>query len=204
MEIINKYNDFVIKSFTRFFTYICQTLKQKNPQFSKKLIFSQISFNSETKKPVLDNFFKKWTYETNLASPFAGLSGIKDTGVLKNNKYLFLNVIPELNIDNKVLPVFQNEQNLSNYALKFLLFEDTEFCIKILISKTYNHFIGDLLNYLKDFLVIFRNINQTFKTSAPINDPIRIIFEKMQSLLNYKYKKAIEIMVDSNENFMEE
>lgn len=179
-------------------------LVNKNPYDCKKLSISNISFCSKNEKPALKNFFRKWTYITNLTSPFGGLSGIKDNGVLKNNKYFFLNVIPELHIDNKVLPVFQLEKNLSDYALEFLLSKNTEACIKTLISKKYGHFIGDLFNYLKDFSIIFKNINNTFAMIAPVNDPVYLIFEKIESNLRFKYDEAIEIMVNLDQNLIEE
>lgn len=179
-------------------------LVKKNPESSKMLSISNLSFQSEAKRPTLTNFFKKWTYETNLTSPFAGLSGLKDNGVLMNNKYFYLNVISDLHIDSKVLPVFCVENKLSNYALKFLLCKDIESCINELISKKYDHFIGDLFNYLKDFRVIFKNINKTLEMSTPSSDPVYLIFKNMESIFCHKYDQAIEIMVNSNRSSMEE
>ncbi|CAF0938328.1 unnamed protein product [Brachionus calyciflorus] len=173
---------------------------EKNSKNSNRLSLSNITFNNKNES--VSNFMNKWTYKTNLTSPFASLSGIKDNGVLKNQKHIYLNVNEILYIDSKVLPLFNLDENLSDYAIRFLFCKSMKSCLNSFVCEGY--LIGELFNFFKDFNLVLGNISKCFNYMAPINDPVKEIFSRLSYKFNKKYNDALALILDSEINLFEE
>ena len=188
-EKIDEYNEFVLHNYTSFFMHLSERLKADCKSDLNALPLSGISFSRSHKNlenKFVNKFLDKRTFEYNMVSPFAALSGIQDCNLLGARNDLFLNCLSILHIDAKILPVFTTVPNLSNYALKFLTSDDfySNDLEEILNDGI---LIGDLINLLKDFNISLKSIHYCLATIAPFDDKVKVLFEKISDKFGDKF-----------------
>jgi hypothetical protein len=192
---IESYNSLVYQHYTAFFTNLTKKLIQKNPIINF-LPVSKINFEtkmSSSLKPFFDNLI----YDAYLTSPFGALSGLQDNNLLETDKSLYLNITSNLNVDSKILPLYQSNANLCNYALLIVMSDNIDKTVKI-ITENRRMLVGDLYNYLNDFSKVFNSISITFKKLAPRTDPVRLVFNE----LNVKIRdRFIEVSKYLSKNY---
>ena len=183
---IDQYNNFVIESYTNFFVNLSKLLKEKSKANLNLLPLSKLSF----KKDKVDKKMSKWCYSASLASPFAALSGLEDCDLLKGKHDLYLNVFDLIHIDSKLLPFYNQRDDLNSYALRFYLIDNFVDLLDIL-EEDEGIQIGDLMNQLKDFNVIFYVVKNCLNAIAPDDDPLKCILERMSDKFTEKYQDLI-------------
>lgn len=191
---INKFNKFVLTSYTNFFISLCKKIRETTKNDLNMLPLSKVSF-SKKEVTYLNRFIGKWNYEYSLVSPFSALSGILDDNVLHMNNQLFFNCLSLLHIDSKILPLFHNEDLLNDYAYKFFRNEASDWkFIKEIIANCIT--LGDLMNLLKDFKTVLNSITFFLNKISPQDDKIKQAFEKISDQFNGKFSYLTENMYD--------
>ena len=191
---IDAYNSLVYEQYTGFFTNLSKELLKSSENKINILPISELKFESKQANSYLKPIFQEWTYDAYLTSSFGALSGIKDETLLMKDKLLYFNMTSNINIDNKILPLFHvHDTDLSSYAYRLTLDQNYKKTLRSFIMDQ-RMLTGDLINYLNDFTKLFDSIKISFNKIALENDPVKSIFNELSRQIHsrfYSIKKEI-------------